>query len=177
MRPDAFDTLWIGFTGLDGDEGGGPLPGGYVLFGRNLDPDPEAETTAERAQQIDEALEFIAKEHSNGDLSALLGDVNCGPSGKGVSAADVEDFERLESRGLETPYERAPFCTWCTQNNLVPDTDEEQMIDHVFFSKLSDSHRATTRRVFDEKTVLEVDGDEISTALSDHYGVEVTLSK
>ncbi len=41
MRPDAFDTLWIGFTGLDGDEGGGPLPGGYVLFGRNLDPDPE----------------------------------------------------------------------------------------------------------------------------------------
>jgi beta-N-acetylhexosaminidase len=33
--------LWQGIFGLDADRQTGPAPGGVVLFGRNLDPDPE----------------------------------------------------------------------------------------------------------------------------------------
>ncbi len=42
MMPDAGSTLWQGLPGLDADgaAGLGHVPGGVVLFGRNLDPDP-----------------------------------------------------------------------------------------------------------------------------------------
>jgi len=36
------ELLWQGIFGLDGADVSGPAPGGVVLFGRNLDPDPEA---------------------------------------------------------------------------------------------------------------------------------------
>jgi endonuclease/exonuclease/phosphatase family metal-dependent hydrolase len=143
----------------------------------DLEADPDDETNEERAQQIDETLAFIDEEHSKGDVSVLLGDMNCGPDTDEVAGADTKDFERLTARGLESPYSKAPFCTWCAENNLVADTDDDQRIDHILFADLPDRFRTTTRRVFDERATFEIDGKTISSALSDHYGVRTLLSE
>ncbi|MGC4066705.1 MAG: hypothetical protein QM784_19130 [Polyangiaceae bacterium] len=103
--------------------------------------------------------------------------MNCGPDTDEVAGTDTKDFERIMSRGLEESDLVAPFCTWCSENNLVDDIDEDQMIDHVFFSGLPAKFRTTTRRVFDERVSFEIDGKTVSSALSDHYGVESVLSE
>ncbi len=48
------------------------------------------------------------------------------------------------------------------------------MIDHVFTRDLSAS--AEAERILDGPLMIDVDGSETTTALSDHYGVLLTLT-
>jgi beta-N-acetylhexosaminidase len=111
MKTLAHQLLWTGISGLDAAEVKGPHPGGIVLFGRNLDPDPER--GPERCHDLIRALQLrwgrklplvVAVDQEGGTVSRLKPWVGETPTfhhlwEKGGTAA-CERWGRLWGRGL-----------------------------------------------------------------------------
>jgi endonuclease/exonuclease/phosphatase family metal-dependent hydrolase len=130
----------------------------------------------EHAAQITELLEFIDEKTDDGDKVVLLGDLNMGPATSGLSAELPDHFARLVPGAgfASAALERAPFCTWCQANSWLGDDTPSSMIDHIL---LRGPHQAviSTQPVFAEPTTIE--GLSEPVHLSDHFGVELGLSK
>ncbi len=134
----------------------------------------------ERRFQIDQLLD-VAAEDEEGSVSVLLGDMNCGPETDRIDPEDPESFARFEKAGYVDPYlaESAPRCTWCSDNSFIdadPSTSTDSLIDHVLLRSPTVELRTTAHRVLDERATIEVEGESVTTNLSDHYGVQVGLT-
>ncbi len=129
----------------------------------------------EQATQIADVLAYIDTRSEPGDPVVLLGDFNTGPEGARYQAEIAANYELLTAGMLTNPYVEADDarCTFCGDNPLVGG-DAAVVIDHVFTRDLSAS--AEAERILDGPLMIDVDGSETTTALSDHYGVLLTLT-
>ncbi|MEZ4237456.1 MAG: endonuclease/exonuclease/phosphatase family protein [Myxococcota bacterium] len=107
----------------------------------------------------------------------LLGDLNTGVSGDGVKAEAPESLNALLAAGWDDPYRSLDGrCTFCSTNPLIvgADDDDNRLIDHVLLQGEVEATGAT--RILDQTVSAESCAYDLSTsALSDHYGVSVTL--
>jgi endonuclease/exonuclease/phosphatase family metal-dependent hydrolase len=132
----------------------------------------------ERAVQIDALTQYIEEQRDDSESVVVMGDLNCGPDGGGVEGEDSEGFARLIKSGLGADYvKNKDFeCTFCADNSLVSSSSPSVMIDHILFSNLPKDLTQESRRVFTNPTTIEVDGKDVKTAYSDHYGFQMTLT-
>jgi len=139
---------------------------------------PYGSWQGERVRQVEQMLGRVADLRS-GNAAILLGDMNCGPETSLARSASPDTFSRFGEAGFVAPYaELEGRCTFCGNNplnGLVGDPEEGALIDHVL---VSDSGIATlgAERVFDELVGIDVDGELVETARSDHYGVRVSIA-
>ncbi len=129
----------------------------------------------EQAAQIDALLAYIDTRADPGDPVVLLGDFNTGPAGELYEAEVAANYELLPAAMLTNTYLEADDarCTFCGDNPLV-EGDAAVVIDHVFTRGLDAGQEA--RRILDQPLAIDVDGEETAAALSDHYGLLLTLT-
>ena len=160
-------------------EGFGPVN----VFGTHLSavfsdiPYPgEGTWEEEQATQIADVLAYIETRTEPGDPVVLLGDFNTGPAGALYQAEIAANYELLTAGMLTNPYVEADDarCTFCGDNPLVGG-DAAVVIDHVFTRNVEAT--AEAERILDGPIVVDVDGSETTTALSDHYGVTLSLTR
>jgi endonuclease/exonuclease/phosphatase family metal-dependent hydrolase len=132
----------------------------------------------EQRAQIERMLALIDERVPDGEPVVLLGDLNTGPAvpgDPGIAAEVPDNFALLPAAGLDAPYLDAsppePRCTFCADNPLVGGADDDfsVLIDHVLTRGLEAS---AARRVLDEPVTVGT----AESRLSDHYGVEVSLT-
>jgi endonuclease/exonuclease/phosphatase family metal-dependent hydrolase len=162
----------------------GPAP--LHVFGTHLSavfsdiPYPgDGSWEAEQAAQINALLAYIDTRTEAGDPIVVLGDFNTGPAGEGFEADVVDNYELLTSAMLTSPFidSENAACTFCADNPLVDtgaDGGASVAIDHVFIRDLEAG--AESSRILDQPLTLDADGESVTTALSDHYGVVLTLT-
>ena len=110
----------------------------------------------------------------------LLGDLNCGPETALAGAASPDAFALFTAAGYADPYaESDGRCTFCGNNPLNGfgnDADEGALIDHVLLAGLEDAPGVSATRVLDGEISVSAAGNDVISAHSDHYGVQVTVS-
>ena len=129
----------------------------------------------EQATQIEDLLAYIGTRVDPADPIVLLGDFNTGPSGGLFSAEVPANYEVLmEAMDANTYVETdGARCTFCGDNPLLGD-DSAVVIDHVFTRGIDAAQEGN--RILDEPLEIDVDGDDVTTRLSDHYGVLLVLT-
>jgi len=132
---------------------------------------------AEQAMQIDGLLEYIDEQAAD-NAAVVMGDMNCGPEKTDVVAELPENFQKFLDGGLTAPYaeDEATICSWCAENPLTGADTVNNVIDHVMFKGTPEGVLYEAMRLFDSPVDIEVEGDTISSRLSDHYGVQVKMS-
>jgi len=132
----------------------------------------------EQATQISEMLTWIDGQLAEGEPVVLMGDMNNGPA-VGDVAGDLEaNYAMFTDAGFSNPYADGgdAACTFCP-DNPINDTSTGVLIDHVLVRDLTEGTTAAGARVLDGAIELTVDDEPVEAALSDHYGVTVTLSR
>ncbi|MEM6787217.1 MAG: endonuclease/exonuclease/phosphatase family protein [Myxococcota bacterium] len=132
----------------------------------------------EQAAQVAALLEFVDEKAGSDGQVLVLGDMNTGPAGPGYVAEAPDNYAPFLVAGLTNPYVDTPghTCTFCEDNPLLGnDDDESVVIDHVFLRNLEGA--TTASRVLDGEIQVEVCDETGPSALSDHYGVSVTISR
>ena len=98
-----------------------------------------------------------------------------------VGPLGPEPYARLVEAGFEDPYaDEDGRCTFCSSNPLnagAGDPDQGALIDPILFSGLASPTPRSATRVFDQPIQIEVGGSTLESAHSDHYGVQVTLTR
>jgi len=149
---------------------------------------PYGSWQGERVEQIERWLDWVGETRGSADVAVLMGDLNCGPETAQAHSASPDAYARFVDAGFEDPYAdddgRCTFCGSNPLNSAVGDPDEGALIDHILFSEaassrtnLSGSLPRSVARIFDQPIEIEVGGSTLETAHSDHYGVQVTLSR
>lgn len=141
---------------------------------------PYGSWEGERAAQLEQYLDYVSETRAPGGAVALLGDMNCGPETERARAAAPDTFARFGAEGFSAPYaELDGRCTWCSDNPLTGSGDGEAelgaILDHVLLSGFDAVGDVGATRVLDEQVRVLVDGEEVMTTRSDHYGVQVTI--
>jgi endonuclease/exonuclease/phosphatase family metal-dependent hydrolase len=142
---------------------------------------PYGSWQGERVEQIERWLDWVGETRGSADVTVLMGDLNCGPETPLAHSASPDAYARFVAAGFEDPYAADDGrCTFCGSNPLnaaAGDPDEGALLDHVLFSGLPTPTPRSGTRIFDQPIELESLGSSIETAHSDHYGVQVTLSR
>ena len=147
---------------------GSPL-GGLPYQGAHGDYEGEHDA------QITQLLAFIDEKTDDDDKVVLLGDLNTGPAFSGLTPELPEHFARLvPGAEFEIPALERPFCTWCDENSWLADDTPSSMIDHVL---LRGPHQAVVSSRPEFTTLVTIEGLPEPAHLSDHFGVQLTLSK
>jgi endonuclease/exonuclease/phosphatase family metal-dependent hydrolase len=144
----------------------------------------------EQAAQIQATLGWVGQ-HTNHDAIVILGDFNTGPA-VGDSAAELpENFDAITDAGWEAPFasSQAPLCTFCADNRVqgggadskLEDGSTGVLIDHALVPSAILPQVTHSARAFDQLqpiTVTDSEGnqEQIDLHLSDHYGVEITIT-
>ncbi len=123
------------------------------------------------AAEQEAQVEALVTEFDGSVPTVVMGDFNTGPGVDGAEAGLAENYQIFVDAGWMSPYvDQTGTCTYCSENTLIGDTNDK-IIDHVFL--VGDGWTATSSaRVFDE--TIDISGS--ATSLSDHYGVELTLT-
>jgi endonuclease/exonuclease/phosphatase family metal-dependent hydrolase len=145
---------------------------------------PYGSWQGERVEQIGRWLDWVGETRGSEEVAVLMGDLNCGPETELAHSASPDAYARFVDAGFEDPYaDDDGRCTFCGSNPLnaaAGDPDEGALIDHILFSGLSSRSSSlprTVARVLDQPIEIEAGGGSVLTAHSDHYGVQVTLSR
>ncbi len=132
----------------------------------------------EQADQVTALLDFIGDKADDGKPVLVMGDLNFGPAGDAYRAEIVENYDALvEGGGFANPYveSAAATCTFCDDNPLIgAGGPGGVLIDHVLVADFDGE--VTAERILDEVVEINVEGETVETALSDHYGVLVSLT-
>jgi endonuclease/exonuclease/phosphatase family metal-dependent hydrolase len=128
---------------------------------------------AEQAAQVDALLAWV--DAKAGDEPAIvLGDLNTGPAKTAIRARAPEHYARFVKAGFVNPYlEAQPLCSFCYENPVIRGKGDGLLIDHVLLRGFEGS--ADAKRFLDGRVELAIDGKRRPMALSDHYGIVVTL--
>ena len=128
----------------------------------------------ENAMQIEGLFSALAS-RSGDEPQVLMGDFNTGPMVGELSGELTDNFEKFEADGWQNPNTESanPMCTWC-ESNLITRGSSNEAIDHVFVKGAVGDR--PTRILGGDITVTTVDGDEVTTSYSDHFGLSVRLT-
>lgn len=125
----------------------------------------------EQEHQIEQVLAFVEERAGGAGPVVLTGDLNTGPGVPAAGIAPVRPglYARFAAAGFESPFVEQPeaACTYCGS--------PPELIDHVLVRGL-DAARSAARRWVDPIRIT-VAGDSLETPLSDHVGLELTLSR
>jgi len=135
-----------------------PYPGPYASW--------EAENKVQVGLLLDHAATF------EGPV-VMAGDFNCSLANKeaGVVGEHEASCRSVLDAGYQDPAaETLAMCTYCGDNALVGDDEEDVLLDHIFIREWEGS---AGRRVYDN--VVEVPGVDEAVPLSDHYGFAVRV--
>ncbi|MCA9602112.1 MAG: endonuclease/exonuclease/phosphatase family protein [Polyangiales bacterium] len=129
----------------------------------------------EQATQIRVMLQWVnSKIRDDDGYVVLLGDLNCGPEGvAGIDSELPDNYKLFADADYANPYlAQSPECTFCDSNPLLTDAagGEGGLIDHIL-SPSSGALDFTVERTLDETFKLEVDGEDVDAAYSDHYAL------
>lgn len=136
---------------------------------------------AEQLLQAEKLLAYV-KDHSAGQPSVILGDLNAGRDypdsddpvifGEGEPTLDL--LETTFVHAITPDYQ--PLCTYC-DTNANNDTDSPSWIDHIYLYNLDASSVLFSERVYDQDVVPVDDGSggTLMVPLSDHYGMRARL--
>jgi endonuclease/exonuclease/phosphatase family metal-dependent hydrolase len=142
---------------------------------------PYGSWQGERIEQIERWLDWVGETRGPREVAVLMGDLNCGPETALAHGASPDAYARFLAAGFADPYaDDDGRCTFCGSNPLnaaAGDPDEGAQIDHILFSGLPTATVRSVARVFDQPIEIESLGSTIETAHSDHYGVQVTVSR
>ena len=137
-------------------------------------PRDEGDWQQEQLDQIEALLDLTDQ---GGERRVLLGDLNTGPGLDDIRPEAPEGYSLLQADGWDIPYVSLDGrCTFCADNPLLigPDDDDNRLIDHVMVSGFEGEYAAT--RIIDGEVTASSCGPDLSTsAVSDHYGVSVTV--
>jgi endonuclease/exonuclease/phosphatase family metal-dependent hydrolase len=132
----------------------------------------------EHARQIEQLLAFVEEKAGGAATVVLLGDLNMGPT---VAAAALEGeweahYQRVLAAGFTNPWAEQTdvACTECPESTFHAVGSAAKLIDHVLLRGFEGA--ALARRCMTATTTVWVGGEAVTTNLSDHFGVEVTLS-
>jgi endonuclease/exonuclease/phosphatase family metal-dependent hydrolase len=133
------------------------------------------------------AEEHMAQVVRLGQLAAadrctvLMGDMNSGPGTEATTPELGAHYDAFLAEGYSEPW-TDPVCTFCSSNPLVCIDDEATgqscadqsslTLDHVFFSSAC-AGGASYRRILDQPVDVQTTEEQITTRLSDHYGLLV----
>lgn len=124
----------------------------------------------EQKYQIEALLEFV-DQHSSTGQAIIMGDFNTGPD-------DIEEnYQLLGDAGFSNPYVEAngdALCTYCGENSLNGGTGGVT-IDHVMPRFPISASQSS--RLFDETVSITAEEGELSSHLSDHYGVRLIIEQ
>lgn len=139
-------------------------------------PRDEGGWAVEQLDQVDELLAFL--DETGGDHRVLVGDFNAGPSlpDADIESEALESYQQLTEAGLADPYvDLDGRCTFCASNPILTQQGEttDVLIDHVLTVGMTAS--AATRILDGEISADSCAYDLSTAALSDHYGIAVTL--
>lgn len=125
----------------------------------------------EQKAQIDEMIGWIGETQAS-DRLVVMGDFNTGPDGEDVVAEVPDNWALFEAAGWS---EADPEdCTFCADNPLNAGGDGESVwIDHILTDGITGEF-ATTRMFTEDQETLSC-GETVPAALSDHYGVQLTV--
>lgn len=142
----------------------------------NIPYPKEGSWEAEQAAQIERLKSWIQEKTGGTGTTLVLGDFNTGPAVGDAQAEAPANYEALVSGGLTDPYAQQSdaTCTFCESNPLVGAGGGSVLIDHVLLEGFGGS--ATGRRILTDPITIQKDGQDVTTAYSDHYGLEVTLT-
>jgi endonuclease/exonuclease/phosphatase family metal-dependent hydrolase len=142
---------------------------------------PYGSWQGERVEQIERWLDWVGETRGSAEVAVLMGDLNCGPETPLARGASPDAYARFSAAGFEDPYaDEDGRCTFCGSNPLnaaVGDPDQGALLDHILFSGLASGTPRSASRVLDQPIEIEAGGSSVETAHSDHYGVQVTLSR
>lgn len=141
-------------------------------------PKPEGSWAEEQGAQIDALVSWVDGS-STADLAVVMGDFNTGPAFAGGVEEVPDSWAKLAATGWATPYaeQAAPACTFCADNPLNAGGDGESvLIDHIFVAGEFTGDAAPSR-VLDGSLDTTSCGAPLAAAYSDHYGVQVTLTR
>ncbi len=135
-------------------------------------PREEGSWLEEQAVQISELTDLASEPYT-----VVLGDVNTGPAiGADIVAEVSENYQLFVDAGWSDAYtEGEPTCTFCGDNPLVGGGDSV-LIDHIFTTVPGSWEASAPTRLFDQTIDAETCDETFTAALSDHYGVSVTLA-
>ncbi len=150
-----------------------------AVFGDIPHPDEATGMTwvAEQALQIDEMIAFAEAKAAGGPI-LLLGDLNTGPERPGIAAEAPANYARFEPAGYSSEYlaQASPRCTFCADNLLVGGADDATsvIIDHILTKGVTAT--VSTERILTAPIELTVGGEPTNAHLSDHFGLQATLT-
>jgi len=131
----------------------------------------------EQAHQIEQLIDFIDQKTADSDLVVVLGDLNTGPA---IEAHDIapewpSHYDRLIESGLTDPYADSDdvACTYCPDNTFNDPESDGTLIDHILIRGFDG--RISTERFMTGVVTITVEGQDVTTNLSDHYGLIMTL--
>jgi endonuclease/exonuclease/phosphatase family metal-dependent hydrolase len=135
----------------------------------------------ENAAHVEALIDWVEEKAGDGGQVVVLGDLNTGPAGDGITASFPENYAQLPEAGFENAFLRGDdaACTFCGDNPLVASESGEAgaAIDHALTRGIDGD--IDVERVLDGRIDIEIpseDGEEtLSTALSDHYGLRATI--
>lgn len=136
-------------------------------------PREEGDWDEEQRAQV-ATLRGIVDDTAQTDQIVILGDFNTGPAlGEDIVAEQQASWDAL-AEGYDVPYvDGGGACTWCGENPLIGG-GEGHILDHVLVKGFEGESSAS--RVLDEGAQIRVCEEDTAGALSDHYGVSVTLT-
>ncbi|MEZ4466462.1 MAG: hypothetical protein R3F43_18930 [bacterium] len=133
---------------------------------------------AEQAAQITAMRAFIDQKAGADGNVVVLGDMNCGPGVEGKAEAElVENYQALiPGFDVSWPTQADADCTFCGDNPLVGGVDRSHsvLLDHILTRGFGEA-AATASRIMDGPLTLDVDGMQVPSAYSDHYGLKVRI--
>ena len=131
----------------------------------------------EHRRETTQLVDFITLEANDGAPVLVMGDLNMGFALNGQGGVSEDDFRELLGRGLEDPLLSggSPACTECRSNTFHRSDSTEDLVDHLLIAGFP-SVPTSVARAFTSRVSVVSAGNTVSTNLSDHYGLRLTMS-
>lgn len=136
----------------------------------------------EQTAQIDAMLGWINEKAGTDGKVVLAGDFNSGPGMGDIRESLPENYAQYASAGYDNVYasQADAECTSCDANPIGDDlaVATGSLIDHVFTRNISgDDYELEADRFLTDAIAVEIEGESVDSAYSDHYGVKLDIKR
>ncbi len=169
-----FETLLVKRGVITADIDGHTVQCTHMTSDLPVVPYPKNKGTfASWAEEHLAELDVIEGQQMPGRCTVLLGDLNAGLPTTTLQGELPENFLRFLDAGYVEPWDDER-CTWCDDNPLAGSTVNKRF-DHILLRDCPGDAVYHYQRVLDEPISLGSGSDILTTRLSDHYGLKVTI--
>ncbi len=160
-----------------------PHPAAHTFFNNNYGS-WDAENTGQITELESNVWSLLQGKHNDDKSAVMLGDYNMGIASFAHNLSDIVPASWYYIHGLtdsngkprwyDDYTEQQNLCTGCSDNLVVP-YPIQYIFDHLFTHGCFFSSGLFTKRIFDEFVQIISNGTNVTTSLSDHYGIEMII--